>query len=147
MTKENNMKMVTDKSVIAIVLSFLGGMFTLIGGVFRSAFVFFGSSMMERFGSMSEFMRGSRSFGNMMNNPWSISLGIISLVSGLAMVIGAFMLDYRAEKRRNWALLVLAGSIVSFIGGSISGLHVGSILGIIGGALAFPWASITSQTA
>ena len=138
-----------NKPVIAIVLSFLGGVFVLFGAIFRSVFGLFGSSMMERFGNMSEFMRSSRSFGNMMGNSSSISFGIIGLVLGLAIVIGAFMLDYRPEGRRNWALLVLVGSIISIIpgiiGGSISGMYVGSILGTIGGALAFPWRSSVNK--
>jgi len=113
------------------------------------SFWFISSRALRAFGNMSEFMRSSRSFGNMMGNSSSISFGIIGLVLGLAIVIGAFMLDYRPEGRRNWALLVLVGSITSIIlgiiGGSISGMYVGSILGTIGGALAFPWRSSVNK--
>jgi hypothetical protein len=149
-TKQSE-KAIVDKPIIAIVLSFLGGVFNSVAGLLRSMFGFFGSSMMERFGSMGEFMKGSRSFSHMMNNPWSIPLVVVGLTAGLTTMAGAFMLDYRVEKRRNWAILILACSTVGIIsafisGGSISGLYVGSILGIVGGVLAFFWKSSFDQS-
>ncbi len=130
-----------DKPVIALILSFMAGVFGLVGGLFRTMFGFFGSSMFVQFGSMGEFMKSSRSFGSMMNGPWSTALGAVGLFSASVIIFGAFMLDYRVEKTRTWAILILTSSFVSIIGGSVSGLHVGSILGIVGGAIAFFWRS------
>ncbi len=83
-----------EKPVVAIVLSLVGGIFILIGGLFRIMFGFFSSSMMQRFASMADLMEGSGGFAQMMNNQWTIASGIVSLVSGSLVVIGAGVLDY-----------------------------------------------------
>jgi hypothetical protein len=61
---------------------------------------------------------------------------ILGIVSGIIVLISAIMLKRRPAQVNIWGILIVIFSIVSFFGGSRGGFYVGTILGIIGGALA-----------
>lgn len=60
---------------------------------------------------------------------------IVGLVSGSLLILGSIMIGNKGYGyRRGWSILILASSIVSLL--SMGGFIIGSILGIIAGALA-----------
>ncbi len=59
---------------------------------------------------------------------------IVGLVSGSLVLLGSIMLGSKGYGYRGWSILILASSIVSLL--SMGGFIIGSILGIIAGALA-----------
>jgi FtsP/CotA-like multicopper oxidase with cupredoxin domain len=81
-------------------------------------------------------------YGNMMNDlgyPYGVMDGLmlVSLVSGVLVIVGAVMIDIHPSQSRTWAIVVLVFSIVSFVG--MGGFWIGAVLGIAGGALALSW--------
>ena len=68
-------------------------------------------------------------FGAMM-----IGFSVLGLVSGVAVLVGAAMLQSKPEQRKTWGAIILAFSIASFFG--MGGFFVGAVLGVVGGALA-----------
>lgn len=106
---------------VAFVLSLVGGLLILLGGVVS---VFWLSWMWS--GMMGHMMMGWPGMG--------LGFPLIGLVSGLMVLIGAFMLSSRPRERAAWGTLIIVFSVTGLLGGG--GLLIGSILGIIGGALA-----------
>ncbi len=58
---------------------------------------------------------------------------IVGLISGSLIILASIMLGNRIHERRGWGILILVASIVSLL--SMGGFIIGSILGIISGAL------------
>ena len=58
-------------------------------------------------------------------------MGVVGIILGIILIYGSFMVK---KGKKNWGIIVLILSIISFI--TVSGFFVGSILGIIGGILA-----------
>lgn len=65
---------------------------------------------------------------------WFYSLAVIGAVSGIMILVGAIMVYNQPTRASSWGALVLAFSIVSFLG--MGGFFLGAILGIVGGVLA-----------
>lgn len=66
---------------------------------------------------------------------WAVS--IVILVFGVIVLLSAVMLYRNPKSKTTWGVLILLFSILSILGGG--GFLVGTILGIIGGALALAW--------
>ncbi len=66
---------------------------------------------------------------------WAVSIMI--LVFGVIVLLSAVMLYRNPKSKTTWGVLILLFSILSILGGG--GFLVGTILGIIGGALALAW--------
>lgn len=77
---------------------------------------------------MMQGMMGNFGFGVM------YALFMVSIVSGVIVLLGAIMLSRNPEKRYMWGVLTIVFSAVSILG--MGGFLVGSILGIGGGILA-----------
>lgn len=60
--------------------------------------------------------------------------GIVGIVSGLLVIIAAFMLGNRPAEHVTWGAMILAFSIISFV--DSGGIIVGAAFGIVAGALA-----------
>jgi len=58
----------------------------------------------------------------------------IGLLSGIVVIIGALMLNVRPSEHLAWGTLILAFSVISFLG--MGGFYIGALLGIAGGAIA-----------
>ena len=71
---------------------------------------------------------------------WTVS--IVILVFGVIVLLSAVMLYQNPMRKTTWGVLILLFSILSIVGGG--GFLVGTILGIIGGALALAWKPSTS---
>jgi len=117
------------KPTAAFILSVLSGILILVFSGFMSMMWWmFGPS----FGGMMGF-GGIMGFAGMM----MFAMSILSIVFGIIILLGGFMLYNRPEQAQTWGILILVFSILSLFGGG--GAFIGSILGIIGGLLAMTW--------
>jgi len=64
-------------------------------------------------------------------------IAVLSLVSGIVILVSALLLRSRPKEHTSWGTLILIFSILSFFG--MGGFFIGALLGIIGGALAISW--------
>jgi hypothetical protein len=69
-------------------------------------------------------------------------IGIVSVVLGIMVVLGALLI-HRPEKHREGGITVIAFSVLSILAGG--GFLAGTILGVIGGALALSHFSTEQQ--
>ena len=108
------------------VLSLASGILILVG----SAFWWFWYPNI--FGSMMG------NWGLMMSSPNVITMlpttSLIGMISGAVILLSAIMMSLKPHEGYMWGLLVLIFSSLSLLG--MGGFLVGSVLGIIGGALA-----------
>jgi hypothetical protein len=112
-----------NRSSSAFALSLAGGILIILGSIV--SLLFFAdlqSSMHDRMGGM---MIG-------MMSGWFLS---IPVVAGILVIVGAVMINARPQETTLWGIIIIIFSIVGFTGMGLS--FFGSILGIIGGALAF----------
>jgi hypothetical protein len=110
-----------DKPTAAMVLSLIGGIFVIIGG----AFIAFVGSLI---GSLNVTGASSAS-------TTALALGIVGVIMGLIMVVGAFMMYSKPTSAKMWGVIVLILSIISWVT-AFGGLFIGFLLGLIGGILA-----------
>jgi len=110
---------------VAFALSLSSGILLLLNSIML--LIFFTSfhalpmgSMMSGWGIGSWFMRGL--------------FFPLSFVSGAMVLFGAIMMNIQPRNTYIWGIIVLIFSILGFVGMGLSTL--GSIIGIIGGALA-----------
>ena len=140
----------------AFILSLLGGIFAIIGGFVLMAigalFDAFGnlgglggiSSLTGGLGNLTGGLGGS--LGNLTSTPGSTSgggfsitnLGEVGVVMGIATIALAVMILRVPQRHQLWGALVLTFSVLSIVG-SLGGLLLGFVLGIIGGVLAISW--------
>ncbi len=131
----------------AFLLSLIGGVLIFLGGVvtgvwFSSGMPVFGG-MMGGMGSMMggyRGMMGSASFGS----GFFPVLVVFGLVSGVVVLVGAFMLRSRPREASTWGVLILVFSMVSLVG--MGGFYIGAVLGLVGGILALTWKPNVQQT-
>jgi hypothetical protein len=116
----------------AFALSLAGGILIILGSIVSLLFfAHFWSSTHDRMGGMmGNGMMGGSMMGGMVSN-WFLS---IPIVAGILVVIGATMLKFRPQQTTLLGIIIIVFSVVGFTGMGIS--FIGSILGIIGGALA-----------
>jgi hypothetical protein len=128
----------------AFALSLAGGVLILLGGGMSWMWFMFGASnfggMMG--GMMDDFEGMMGGYQGMMSN-FSIPLGfmtilsLLGLLSGIAVIIGAIMLNTRPREHITWGTIILVFSIISFAG--MGGFWIGALLGIAGGAITLSW--------
>ena len=106
-----------SRPIAAMILSLIGGIFILIGGIFFT------------------FLLGGGSFFGL--------FGVVGLVFGILVIVGAVMLYNQPSQHTTWGVIVLVFSISSIV--SLGGFLVGLILGTIGGALAIAWQPFGTQ--
>ncbi|RLI44752.1 hypothetical protein DRO69_06685 [Candidatus Bathyarchaeota archaeon] len=107
-----------EKPTAAFVLSLIGGILLLLGGLVALAI---GAAIYSSFPALG-----------MLIETFTVSL------CGVLVVIGAVMLYVNPEKSTTWGVIILVFSIVSLLF-RLEGFIVGTILGIIGGTLAIAW--------
>ena len=123
-------------SSVAFILSLIGGILILIGGLTSSIWFMMGGSnfwgMMDGDGGM---MRGWGMVGGY-GFPFGFMgvFSLIALVAGIFVIIGALMLRAQPFQHLTWGIMILIFSLVSFAG--MGGFFLGAVLGIAGGALA-----------
>jgi hypothetical protein len=135
---------VQSKPVAAFTLSLVAGVFILLGSFVMSMFALgFPGVMMG--GGMEGMQVGTGMTSSMMGGmmvPWMLSsvpvLAAFGIASGIMVISGAVMLYTRSAENHLWGAIILAFSVVSVLG-SMGGLLVGLVLGMLGGILALTW--------
>jgi len=149
--------MSSAKPTAAFVLSLLAGILIALRGGLMSMM----SSLIGRYqggygyGSMMNGYNGYGyngygSFGGMMNGYGFYGMmrgigigfgfiGIIGVVIGIIVSVGAIMLYSHSNQHMTWGILIIIFSVLSLFGGMMNGLGVGLFLGIVGGVLAIIW--------
>jgi len=128
-----------ERPTIAVILSIIGGALMLLGGSMALMMLTYndgGFEMMDGFGGMMG------DYGHMMGGlgfPYGIVSGLmlVSLVSGVLVIVGAAMISIHPSQSSMWGIVVLMFSIISFVG--MGGFVIGAVLGIVGGVLALTW--------
>ncbi len=109
------------KPVAAVMLVLVGGILVLLGGILFAALgaALFSLIQLAGVGSL---------------------LGIIGIVSGLAMIFSAFMMWSTDPMRvRMWGVIAIIFSLLSIANGG--GFVIGFILGVVGSIMAFAYMS------
>lgn len=128
-----------ERPTVAVILSIIGGVLMLVGGSMAFMMLSYnngGFGMMSGFGGM---MGGYRGMMDDVGFPYVMMDGLmlVSLVSGILVIVGAVMIDIHPSQSRTWGIIVLIFSIVSLVG--MGGFLIGAVLGVAGGALALSW--------
>ncbi len=128
-----------ERPTVAVILSIIGGALMLLCG--SMAFMMLTNND-EDFGMMNGFggmMGGYRNMMNGLSFPYGLMSGLmlVSLVSGILVIIAAVMINIHPSQSSTWGIIILVFSIISFLG--MGGFLIGAVLGIVGGALALNW--------
>lgn len=129
-----------EMSGIAFILSLIGGILMLAGGLLSTLWLMSGGlNVNGMMGGLEGMMNG---YHNMMASfgmafSFMSGLSFLGLLSGIVVIVGALMLNARPAQYITWATLVLVFSMVSLLG--MGGLFIGALLGIAGGAIALSW--------
>jgi hypothetical protein len=132
-----------SKPVAAFTVSLIAGVFIFLGSFVISMFALgFPGVMM---GGTEGMQMGTGMTGSMMGGvmvPWMLGsvpvLAAFGIASGIMVIIGSVMLYRRSSENHLWGAIILAFSVVSILG-SMGGLLVGLVLGMLGGILALAW--------
>jgi len=124
-----------QRLTFAFIVSLVGGLIVFIASLIN--FVWFLSGA-ANFGGFGNFMRGAMggyhsfmgSYGT--SNSFLAGISVIGLVCGVIVLIGAIMLKVDSHQSTIWAIVIIAFSLVSFVG--MGGYFIGAILSIVGGA-------------
>lgn len=124
-----------DNSKLAFLLSLIGGLIILLGGIVSSMWFFYGGAVWGDFGDMWSGMMGG--YNGMMGSlgfPLGFMGGfsLVGLVCGIIVVIAALMLNMRPQEQNAWGMLILIFSAISFL--NMGGFFIGAVLGLVGGA-------------
>jgi len=107
----------------AFILSLIGGIFILLGGLYEAAvYAIVGSAFLAFFPGLGALL---------------IALAVVALIFGLIIIFGAIQMRSHPESAKTWGILVLVFAIFSWIGGG--GFVIGFLLALIGGILAIVW--------
>jgi len=117
-----------EKPTAAFVLSLIGGILILLGGIYGAIIGIIGGaaiSIVPGFGWLSGLI---------------IALGILGLIFGIIVILGAVMINSGERgKVRTGSILVLIFSILSLFVGGTGGFIIGFILSLIGSILGLTW--------
>ena len=115
-----------EKPTAAFVLSLLGAIFIIIGGLIYAVIFSIIGGVLDFFG-----------FGGL--GGAIIILGVLGIVWGILVLVGAIMMNSEDKNKvRTGAVLVLIFSILSWFGAA-GGLFIGFLLGLIGSILGLTW--------
>lgn len=115
-----------EKPTAAFVLSLLGAIFIIIGGLVYAV-------IFSIIGGIFDFI-GFGGLGGIIT-----ILGVLGIVWGILVLIGAIMMNSADKSKvRTGSILVLIFSILSWFGAA-GGLLIGFLLGLIGSILGLTW--------
>jgi hypothetical protein len=115
-----------EKPTAAFVLSLLGSIFIIIGGLIYAV-------IFSIIGGLFDFIGFGGLGGAIM------IMGVLGIVWGILALVGAIMMNSEDKNKvRTGAILVLIFSILSWLGAA-GGLFIGFLLGLIGSILGLTW--------
>lgn len=115
-----------EKPTAAFVLSLLGSIFIIIGGLIYAV-------IFSIIGGIFDFI----GFGGL--GAMAMIMGVLGIVWGIIALVGAIMMNSEDKGRvRTGAILVLIFSILSWLGAA-GGIFIGFLLGLIGSILGLTW--------
>jgi hypothetical protein len=115
-----------EKPTAAFVLSLLGSIFIIIGGLIYAVIFSF-------IGGIFDFI----GFGEL--GAMAMIIGVLGIVWGILALVGAIMMNSEDKNKvRTGAILVLIFSILSWFGAA-GGFFIGFLLGLIGSILGLTW--------
>ncbi|MBS7639876.1 MAG: zinc ribbon domain-containing protein [Candidatus Bathyarchaeia archaeon] len=122
----------SEKPTAAFVLSLLGGIFILLGGVLYAVI---GAYCGALIGALEPIAPGATWIG-----AWIFILMALGVIFGIIVIVGSIMI-YQAEpnKVKIGSILVIVFSILSLFVAGYGGFFIGLILGLIGGILGLVW--------
>jgi hypothetical protein len=123
----------------AFVLSLIGGIIIIVGGLASFLGYFYGWPFYGGMMGGYHWMMGGYGYNYGMMSAFSL----VGLVAGILVVIGALMLNAHPAEQRAWGIIILVFSIVSLLG--MGGFFIGALLGIAGGALALAYRPVPKQ--
>jgi hypothetical protein len=113
--------MAGDKPTAAFVLSLIGGIFVLLGGIALAVL-----------GSLFAVILSLAGMGGVA--AYVTILGAIGAISGIIMIVGGVMMYSKPQTHTMWGAIILVLAILSIFT-AIWGFFLGFILGLIGGIL------------
>jgi hypothetical protein len=116
------------KSSSAFALSLVGGVLIIFGSILP--LLLFANFQIFPMGGMMGGMMGWWGGPGFMGS-WFFPL---PLIAGILVLLGAILMNARPQETTTWGVIVLIFSVIGITGMGFS--FLGSILGIIGGALA-----------
>ncbi|MFQ5907599.1 MAG: DUF6114 domain-containing protein [Thermoplasmata archaeon] len=124
--------MAGEKPTAAMVLSIIGGIFILLGGVVFLAL----ASLMQL------FIDTIPGLGSLEIDPVLLLnlVGALGVIIGLVIIVGGVMMYSRPQSSTVWGVLILVLAIVSLFVAS-GGFILGFVLALIGGILAIAFKS------
>jgi len=115
-----------EKPTAAFVLSLLGAIFIIIGGLIYAV-------IFSIIGGVFDFI----GFGGL--GAMAMLIGVLGVVWGILVLVGAIMMNSEDKSKvRTGAVLVLIFSILSWVGAA-GGIFIGFLLGLIGSILGLTW--------
>jgi hypothetical protein len=117
---------VEERPYAAFVLSLVGGVLILVGGLLGLTWLGWPMWGWWGMGMMWGWMPG-----------FLLAFSAVGLVSGAAIVTAAYMLYNKPSQAQTWGTIVLVFAAVSLL--SAGGFIIGALLGIVGGLLALTW--------
>ncbi len=119
-----------EKPTAAHILSLIGAILVLIGGIAFAVIFAVGGAFLAGFGALVPF---AGFLGVLF-----LIIAAVHLIFGIIMLIGATWINSTdIEKVRNGSIIVLIFSIIGLLFGS--GFFIGPILGLVGGILGLVW--------
>lgn len=145
MAKREGVESIRGKISLASLLSLAAGILILFNAVIVWAIWSYGMMLFDPLGFMVMIMtyegslmmaQQSMQDETMEFNFWPLVMGIstVGTVSGMLVLFGAIMLRVKPEKARILGFIILIFSIIAFLG--MGGFLIGTVIGIVGGALA-----------
>lgn len=145
MAKREGVESIRGKISLASLLSLAAGILILFNAVIVWAIWSYGMMLFDPLGFMVMIMtyegslmmaQQSMQDETMEFSFWPLVMGIstVGTVSGMLVLFGAIMLRVKPEKARILEFIILIFSIIAFLG--MGGFLIGTVIGIVGGALA-----------
>jgi len=130
--------MVDQKNNLSFILSIIGGILVLVGGLVSSIWFIYGATAWGEMGDMwLGFMGGYHGMMGSFGTPLSYmgGLSLVGIVCGALIIFSAWMSNMRPQERKIWAIIIMVFSVASFL--NMGGFWIGGILALIGGAFAY----------
>lgn len=130
--------MSTGQNNVGFVLSVIGGILIILGGIVSTFWFIYGGMVWGDFcGLWSGFMGGYHGLMGSFGLPLSFmgGLSLVGIITGSIIVFSAWMVNVRPQETKMWAIIIMAFSAISFL--NMGGFMIGGILGLIGGALEY----------